>query len=49
MQYVKLGREDMSNFLFESMTGTKVMQRNQVSSVYSASRQNLCWEYFAFI
>jgi len=31
MQYVKLAREDMPNFLFTSMTGTKVMQRIEVS------------------
>jgi len=31
MQYVKLPREDMSNFLFTSMTGTKVIQRILVS------------------
>jgi len=33
MQYVKLAREDMSNFLFTSMTGTKVIQRIQVSTL----------------
>jgi len=33
MQYVKLAREDMSNFLFTSMTGTKVTQRIQVSTL----------------
>jgi len=48
MQYVKLAREDMSNFLFTSMTGTKESDTIH-SSVYSASRQNLCWDYFAFI
>jgi len=31
MQYAKLAREDLSNFLFTSMTGTKVIQRIQVS------------------
>jgi len=31
MQYVRLGREDMSNSLFTSMTVTKVIQRNEVS------------------
>jgi len=33
MQYVKLSREHMSNFLFTSMTGTKVIQRIQVSTL----------------
>jgi len=33
MQYVKLAREDMSNFLFTSMTGTKVIHRIQVSTL----------------
>ena len=33
MQCVKPGREDMSNFLFTSMTGTKVIQRIQVSTL----------------
>jgi len=33
MQYMKLGREDMSNFLFTSMTGTKAIQHNQVSTL----------------
>ena len=33
MQYVKLAREDMWNFLFTSMTGTKVIQRIQVSNL----------------
>jgi len=33
MQYVKLVREDMSNFLFTSMTGTKVTQGIQVSTL----------------
>jgi len=42
-----IAREDMSNFLFTSMTGTKVIQRIQVS--ISASRQNLCWNYIAFL
>jgi len=31
MQYVKLARKVMSNFLFTSMTGTKVIHRIQVS------------------
>ena len=34
MQYVKLARENMSNFLFTSMTGTKVIQRIQVSTLF---------------
>jgi len=33
MQYVKLAREDMSNFLFTNMTGTKVIQHIQVLSI----------------
>jgi len=33
MQYVKLAREDMSNIPFTSMTGTKVIQRIQVSTL----------------
>ena len=33
MQYVMLAREDMSHFLFTSMTGTKVIQRIQVSTL----------------
>ena len=33
MQYVKLAREDMSNFLFTSMTGTKVIQHIQVKTL----------------
>jgi len=33
MQYVKFAREDMSNFLFTSMIGTKVIQRIQVSTL----------------
>ena len=33
MHYVKLAREDMSNSLFTSMTGTKVIQRIQVSTL----------------
>jgi len=33
MQYVKLAREDMLNFLFTNMTGTKVIQRIQVSTL----------------
>jgi len=33
MHYVKLAREDMPNFLFTSMTGTKVIQRIQVSTL----------------
>jgi len=34
MQYVKLAREYMSNFLFTSMTGTNVIQRIQVSTLF---------------
>jgi len=33
MQYVKLAREDISNFLFSSMIGTKVIQRIEVSTL----------------
>ena len=33
MQYVKLAREDMPNFLLTSMTGTKVIHRIQVSTL----------------
>ena len=33
MQYVKLAREDMSNFLFTSITVTKVIQHIQVSTL----------------
>jgi len=33
MQYVKLAKEDMLNFLFISMTETKVIQRIQVSTL----------------
>jgi len=41
--------EDMSNFLFISMTGPKVAQRIQVVPLFCFMKQNLCWDYFAFI
>jgi len=40
--------QDMSNFLFISMTGPKVAQRIQVVSML-LDESNLCWDYFAFI
>jgi len=33
MQYVKLAREDMSKFLFASITGTKMIQPIQESTL----------------
>jgi len=36
---LQLAREDMSNFLFTSMTGTKVIQRMQVSTLL---RSKIC-------
>ena len=39
MQYVQLAREVMSNFLFTSMTGTKVTQRVQV---FTLLRGKIC-------
>jgi len=39
MQYVKLAREDMSNFLYTNMTGTKVIQRIQMSTLL---RSKIC-------
>jgi len=41
MQYVKLAREDMSNFLFTSMTGTKVIQCIQVSTLLHEAKSVL--------
>jgi len=38
--------QDMSNFLFMSMTGPKVAQRIQVVSILLREAK-LCWEYFA--
>ena len=40
--------QDMPNFLFMSMTGSKVAQRIQAVSILLHG-QNLCWDYFAFI